>query len=717
MGALASLRTRSETPHGKRVNAMLFRDEIGEKRQALIQREGSCCFAAQRIQCGLDPLPPLEFPIAMLKRDHGWSVRQADELYGVSGWGEGYFEIDEHGQLGVRPSPDSPRHVNLLDLVDRLQASGADLPVLIRFNDLLEARMQQLADAFTSAIADGGYQGDYRCVFPIKVNQQQHVVQRVVQSGRRLGFGLEAGSKAELLAVMAVADDETPIVCNGFKDARYIETAVMGMKLGRQLTVVIEKFTELELLIRIAQKYDVRPGIGVRVKLAARGAGRWQASGGYHSKFGLTVGEITAAVERLQAENLADCFHLLHFHLGSQITDIRHVKAALIEATRVYAHLLDMGAGLKCIDCGGGLGVDYDGSQSAGDSSMNYSLQEYANDVVYYIQQVCDDHGAPHPDIITESGRAIAAHHSVLVVNVMGVAGQVSESDSDPPRIDADDHDAPQPLRILQMALDNVVAENLVESFHDGQQALDMAMTLFGVGHLSLQQRMIAEQQYWRLCRRIFELQDSVEDAPDELRDIDDLLTDTYFCNFSLFQSLPDSWAINQVFPIAPIHRLNEAPTRRGVLGDITCDSDGKIAHFRETDNSRSHLPLHELRDGEPYYLGIFLVGAYQETLGDLHNLFGDTNAAHIDLLENGEVSIQTIIKGDTVNEVLGYVQFDAEHLQERIHLAIGEAIRAGRLDRSQGHRFRQLYESGLSGYTYLESPSPNEPARPDSEG
>ena len=632
-----------------------------------------------------------------------WTVADSERLYAIKRWGDGFFRAATDGNIQVRANPrcphdGHPRDVSLLDLVDRLQLSGADLPLLIRFNDIIESRMLHIRDAFSQAMEDTAYHGDYRGVFPIKVNQQKHVVERILDCGRKIGFGLEAGSKPELLAVLAIADDETPIICNGFKDANFIETVVLAEKMGRQITTVIERHTELDLLLHYAKKHGVAPTVGMRVKLAARGSGRWQASGGYRSKFGLTVGEILSALDRLKREGMNDCFQLLHFHLGSQVTDIRHIKAALIETSRVYAHLVEKGANLKTIDVGGGLGVDYDGSQSDSDSSVNYSLQEYANDVVYYIQQVCDDHKVAHPDIMSESGRAVVAHHSVLVLNVLGVASQVV---SEPPSATIEPSD-PQPLRILQTSLDEVNASNVVESYHDGQQALDMAMTLFGVGHLTMAQRATAEQQFWRLCGRIREILDETDDKPAEVDEINELLTDTYFCNFSLFQSLPDSWAIKQVFPVAPIHRLDERPTRRGVLGDITCDSDGKIENFIGSATSQSGLRLHTFVDGEPYYLGLFLVGAYQETLGDLHNLFGDTNAAHVSIDENGEPHIDAIIKGDTVSEVLSYVQFSPKELQEKIKMAIGAAIRNERLDRAAGTQLLNLYSQGLRGYTYL---------------
>ncbi|MCA9207014.1 MAG: biosynthetic arginine decarboxylase, partial [Planctomycetales bacterium] len=461
-----------------------------------------------------------------------------------------------------------------------------------------------------------------------------------------------------------------------------------------------EKYTELDLILKYAAKVGVRPTIGMRVKLAARGSGRWQSSGGHRSKFGLTVTEVLKALEQLEKAGMQDCFHLLHFHLGSQITNIRHVKSALVEATRVYVDLKRRGAGLQYIDVGGGLGVDYDGSQTAFESSMNYTLQEYANDVVYHIQSICDDAEVPHPNIISESGRAVVAYHSALVFGVLGVTSQGNGEHT----FDSITDDAEQPLRDLRDTFRDLTARNVLESFHDAQQALDVAMTLFSTGYLPLDQRSIAENLFWSICRKISRLIADVEEVPEELQGLDRVLSDTYFCNFSLFQSMPDSWAIKQLFPVMPIHRLTDEPTRHAVLGDITCDSDGKIEHFIDRRDVRRTLLLHPY-DSSPYYLGAFLLGAYQEILGDLHNLFGDTNAVHVDLNDEGEVVLQSIVKGDTVNEVLDYVEFDRGQLITRLQNAVEEAVQRGRLDHESAGRLLEFYEAGLNGYTYLEEP------------
>lgn len=629
-----------------------------------------------------------------------WTVQDALEQYDVERWGKGYFSISPQGSLNVHPSRDPKSSIDLQELIDRLQIRGLDLPILLRFNGIIKDRLKEIHDAFAASIKEHDFRGKYSCVYPIKVNQQRRVVEKIIEYGREYGFGLEAGSKPELLAVVAMTDADMPIICNGFKDAEFIEMAMLAQKIGRKVIPVVEKFTELGLILHYATKVGVRPQIGMRVKLAARGSGRWQGSGGFRSKFGLTVSEVLDAYRELESRGMADCFKLLHFHLGSQITNIRHVKGALIESARVYADLHKKGAGLEYIDVGGGLGVDYDGSQTDFESSVNYTLQEYANDVVYHIQTVCDDAAVPHPNIISESGRAIVAYHSALVFGILGVAGQ-GNGDKTPTEL-PDEFE--QPLHTLLETLRNVHARNVLEAFHDAQQALDMAMNLFSSGYLPLEQRSIAESLFWALCRKIRRLCEELEETPEELQGLDRLMSDTYFCNFSLFQSMPDSWAIKQLFPVMPIHRLNERPTRHAVLGDITCDSDGKIEQFIDRRDVKRTLLLHSF-DGQPYYLAAFLIGAYQEILGDLHNLFGDTNTVHIDLSPSGEVTLEAIMKGDTVNEVLQYVQFNERDLIHSLQVAVENAVRQGLLDHAQAGRFVKFYEDGLHGYTYLEEP------------
>jgi len=521
----------------------------------------------------------------------------------------------------------------------------------------------------------------------------------VFNFGRPYKFGLEAGSKPELLAVVAVADNETPIICNGFKDAEFIETAMLAQKIGRQIIPVVEKYTELALILEAAGKVGVRPNIGMRVKLASRGSGRWQSSGGYRSKFGLTVTEILRGLEELKARGMEDCLKLLHFHLGSQITNIRIVKAALIEGARVYTELAKLGAGLQYLDVGGGLGVDYDGSQTNFESSMNYTLQEYANDVIYHVQTVCDEASVPHPTIVSESGRAVVAYHSVLVFNVLGVSGFGDEkvpTNANP--------DWEQPVADLIETYNNVTARNSLEAFHDAQQALDMALSLFNTGYLPLEQRSMAENLFWAICIKLQRIVQTMDEVPEDLQTLDEQLSDTYFCNFSLFQSIPDSWAIKQLFPVMPIHRLNEKPGNHAVLGDITCDSDGKLDRFVDRRDVKKTLPLHGI-GSDAYYLGVFLVGAYQEILGDLHNLFGDTHAVHVSLDESGNVVLDAVIKGDTVKEVLDYVEFDSEVLVRKLRSDVELAVREGKISYEESGRYLQFYEEGLQGYTYLEDP------------
>jgi arginine decarboxylase len=624
-------------------------------------------------------------------------VHDANELYEVSRWGNGYFSVNAAGHVEVHPTQDSSRAIDLKDLVDRLQSRGISLPVLVRFTDLIRHRLADLHAAFATAIEQYQYQGDYCCIYPIKVNQQRQVVEEIYSFGRPYRYGLEAGSKPELLAVVALADNDTPIICNGFKDAEYIETALLAQKIGRTIIPVVEKYTELTLILDTAEKVGVRPLIGVRVKLASRGSGRWQSSGGFRSKFGLTVTEIVRVLDELKAREMEDCLSLLHFHLGSQITNIRIVKGALNEAARVYAELANMGAGLQYLDVGGGLGVDYDGSRTNFESSMNYTLEEYANDVVYHIQSVCDDAGVPHPTILSESGRAVVAYHSVLVFNVLGVSGFGAEQIPTTP-----DAEWEQPVTDLIETYNTLNARNALESFHDAQAALDMALSLFGGGYLPLVQRSIAENIFWAILTKLRRLTQVMTDVPEDLQNLDEELSNTYFCNFSLFQSIPDSWAIKQLFPVMPIHRLTEKPQVHAVLGDITCDSDGKLDRFVDRRDVKPTLPLHTF-DDKPYYLGAFLIGAYQEILGDLHNLFGDTHAVHVSLDENGGVRFDTLIKGDTVREVLDYVEFDGDMLLGKMRAAAEAAVRAGRINNEDAAHLLQFYEEGLNGYTYLE--------------
>jgi arginine decarboxylase len=629
-----------------------------------------------------------------------FTVSDATELYELDRWGKGYFSISKDGHVLVHPTKDPSRSIDLKQLTDHLMLRGIGLPVLIRFTDILRHRIGDIHNAFSTAINQHNYDGRYFCVYPIKVNQQRQVVEEVHDFGREYGFGLEAGSKPELLAVMAQATNDTPIICNGFKDAEYIEMAMLAHKMGRNIIPVVEKYTELGLILKYAEKVGVRPQIGMRVKLASRGGGRWQGSGGYRSKFGLTVAEVLRGLNELKSRDMPDCFKLLHFHLGSQIPNIRIVKGALNEAARIYTELVKAGAGLEYLDVGGGLGVDYDGSQTNFESSVNYTLEEYANDVVYHIQTVCDDAGVKHPTIVSESGRAIVAYHSVLIFNVLGVSafGEEKIPDSISP------DEAEQPVIDLLETYQHLSVRNALESYHDAQQALDMALNLFTGGYLPLEQRCQAENLYWAILAKLKKIVSQMDDVPEDLQGLDDAMADTYFCNFSLFQSIPDSWAIKQLFPVMPIHYLNQPPGHHAVLGDITCDSDGKIDSFIDRRDVKRTLPLHTV-NGEPYYLGVFLVGAYQEILGDLHNLFGDTHAVHVSLDAAGNVVLDAVIKGDTVREVLDYVEFDSEILVRKLRQDVELAVREGRMSFEESGRLLEFYEDGLHGYTYLEEP------------
>ena len=631
-----------------------------------------------------------------------WTVQDAASLYGIDRWARGYFSINEQGHLVVHPTHDPTVGIDLKDLTEQLRRRDIQPPLLVRFTDILRHRLAELAGAFENAIREMQYQGGYRCVYPIKVNQQRHVVEEILAFGKEHGFGVEAGSKPELLAVMAMVEDEdTPIICNGFKDDQFIESVILATKLGKNIIPVVEKYTELKLIVKHAKAHGVRPQVGMRIKLATKGSGRWEQSGGEHSKFGLFVGEVLDAVAFLRSEGMLDCLNLLHFHLGSQITTIAPIKRAIVEMVRIYAELHKAGAGLKYIDVGGGLGVDYDGTRTTEGSSINYSLQEYATDVVYHVQELCDEADVPHPTIISESGRALVAYHSLLIFNVLGSSG--FDGFDPPAELDRGDIDnLPHPIRTLYDAYFELDETTYMQSYHDAQVARVEAMHLFNLGYCTLQMRALVERLYFGIC---FKTLEHIRDLPDPPRDLQALQTQlcrTYFCNFSVFQSIPDSWAIDQVFPIVPIHRLDERPTTRGILADITCDSDGKVDHFIGPRRSATTLPLHPLNNGDDYYIAALMVGAYQEILGDLHNLLGDSNAVHVSVDEQGRACIDEVVEGDTVTEVLRYVQYDADHLRRKFRRAVESAVRDERLSVEEATRLRRFYEQGLSGYTYL---------------
>ena len=635
-----------------------------------------------------------------------WRVEDSLALYHVNGWGKGYFSINAAGHVVVRPDTQPDREIDLYEVVQGLKARDLTAPVVVRFSDILAHRLKSLHAAFAQAIAENDYQNRYTAAYPIKVNQQRLVVEEVYRYGKDFGFGLEAGSKPELLAVMAMTENspERLIICNGFKDDSYIEAVTIATKLGRTIIPVVENFEELGLILKHAEKYNVRPRIGVRVKLSSEGSGRWRDSAGERSKFGLFITEILEMVEVLKSKGMLDCLQLVHCHPGSQLQDIRRVKDAINELAHVYAELKQMGAGLQYIDVGGGLGVDYDGSGTNFSSSMNYTLSEYANDVVYRIASVCNARDIPHPMIVSESGRAIAAYSSVLIFNALGssaldrfrVTGRETEDY-------AGDGELPQPVQDLFEAYRSVNERRLVECYHDALTAREQALQMFNLGLLSLEFRGLAERLYWATCTKIRDCCRKLDRIPEELEDLEASLSDTFFCNFSVFQSLPDSWAIDQLFPIMPVHRLDERPTRNAVLADITCDSDGKIDHFVSLRDVKRTLEVHELREGEEYYLAAFLVGAYQETLGDLHNLFGDTHVVHIRLHDEGGWWIEEIVKGDTANKVLEYMEYDVAELYPALARDCERAIRDGRMTIAESQAVKRFYEGELNGYSYLE--------------
>ena len=632
-----------------------------------------------------------------------WSIDDSNDLYAVRSWGGGYFGINAAGHIVCHPGRDAAREIDLYEVVRQLGARDLTAPMVLRFSDILRDRLKSLHDAFAAAIAENDYKNRYSAVFPIKVNQQRLVVEEVYRGSAHLGFGLECGSKPELLAVMAMTEDapDRLIICNGFKDDSYIEAVILATKLGRKIIPVVENFSELGYILRHAEKYQVRPQIGVRVKLAAEGAGRWRESAGDRSKFGLFTTEMLELVDVLRSHGMLDCLKLVHCHPGSQLHDIRRVKDAVNELAQVYAELARLGAGLEYIDVGGGLGIDYDGSRTNFESSTNYSLREYASDVVYRVASVCNARGLAHPVIISESGRAITAHHSVLVFNVLGAARL--DVFSVPDRAKVDDGELPQPVADLFDAHATVSERRLVECWHDAQQARDQAQQMFSLGYLSIEMRSLAERLYWSTCARVRDMTRKLGKIPEELEDLETILSDIYFCNMSVFQSLPDSWAIDQLFPITPLHRLDERPTRSAVLADITCDSDGKIDRFVSARDVKRALEVHELKDGEDYFLAVFLVGAYQETLGDLHNLFGDTHVVHIRQDDEHGWWIEETVKGDSASTVLGYMQYDTGELYPRFARDCERAMRDGRMSVAEGQALKRFYELELAGYTYLE--------------
>ncbi len=630
-----------------------------------------------------------------------WTHQDSETLYNVPKWGQGFFHVNAKGNVEVTPEgADRPQRpgIDMFELLGQILRRGVSTPILLRFDGILRARVRAMNAAFNNARREFGYEGAYRGVFPIKVNQERHVVEALLSEGANYQMGLEVGSKPELIAVIALmAGRSSLMICNGYKDEEYIEMALLSTKLGITPILVVEKYSEVEAILRVSERLEIRPAIGVRTKLSGKGAGRWQESGGDRSKFGLTTGEIVQVVERMERAGMLDCIKLLHFHLGSQIPEIRSLKNALREATHTLVGLFKLGARIEYFDAGGGLGIDYDGSQTSFESSMNYSLQEYANDVVYHLKQACDEAEIPQPAIVTESGRALSAHHAVLVTEALGTTDFTEELP--PQKPGPDDH---QLVIGAHAVWEGVSAKNFQESYHDATQMRDETMVLFNVGQITLRERARVEDYFWRTCEKILRITRTLDYVPDDLANLERDMADTYFLNFSLFQSVPDSWAIHQLFPVLPLHRHNEQPTRRAILADITCDSDGKVDRFIDLRDVKRTLELHPLKPNEPYYLGFFLVGAYQEILGDMHNLFGDTNVVHVDLDEAGRPRLSQVLRGERVQDVLEYVEYFETDLLTSLRRSVEKSLEEGRITFEESALLYRRYEAGLHGYTYL---------------
>lgn len=627
-----------------------------------------------------------------------WTIEDSEQLYRIQGWGEPYFGINAAGHVTVSPKGDRGGSLDLYELVQALQQRNIGLPLLLRFSDILEDCIERLNACFARAIARYGYQGAYKGVFPIKCNQQRHIIDALVRFGQSHQFGLEAGSKPELLIALAMLN--TPgalLICNGYKDRSYIETAILARRLGHTPIIVLEQPEEVEQVIAVSKTLGIEPIVGVRAKLSTQGIGRWGTSAGDRAKFGLTVPEILRAVEQLREAGMLNSLQLLHFHIGSQISAISVIKDAIREAGQIYGELVRLGANMQYLDVGGGLGVDYDGSKTNFHASKNYSMQNYASDVVAGIKDACQQRGIPDPILISESGRAIASHQSVLIFNVLGV--------SEVPKI------TPEPateeehliIRNLYETYQNIDENNYQEAYNDALQFKGEAISLFNFGYLSLPERARAESLFWACCAKILRIARQQEYVPDDLEDLEKIMASIYYINLSVFQSVPDSWAIDQLFPIMPIHRLDEEPTERGILADLTCDSDGKIDRFIDLRDVKSVLELHPFRPGEPYYLGLFLNGAYQEIMGNLHNLFGDTNAVHIRLTPKG-YEIEHVVRGDTMQEVLGYVQYQGDALLEKIRRRAEAALAEQKITLAEAQHLLENYERSLRSYTYLSS-------------
>jgi arginine decarboxylase len=627
-----------------------------------------------------------------------WRIEDSAELYNIQGWGVNYFSINDKGNVVVSPRKDTVQ-IDLRQLVDELLLRDVSAPMLIRFPDILDNRIERMARSFEVAAKEYKYKAQNFIIYPIKVNQMRPVVEEIVSHGKKFNIGLEAGSKPELHAVIAInADSDSLIICNGYKDEDYVELALLAQKMGKRIYLVVEKLNELKLIANVARRLKIKPNLGIRIKLASTGSGKWEDSGGDVSKFGLTSSEVLEAMDFLEKNKMKDCLRLVHFHIGSQVTKIRRIKIALQEASQFYVQLYKNGFTVEFVDIGGGLGVDYDGTRSANsESSVNYSLQEYVNDSIYTMVDASDRNGIPHPNIITESGRSLTAHHSVLIFEVLETTTLPEWANDEEPG--PDDHELVHELYSLW---DRLNQSSMLETWHDAQQIREEALDRFSLGYLEIKTRAQIERLFWSIARELYQMTNETKHIPDELRNLPKLLADKYFCNFSLFQSMPDSWAIDQIFPIMPLQRLDERPMRAATLQDITCDSDGKIDNFISTRNFSYYLPVHAIKQKEPYYLGVFLVGAYQEILGDLHNLFGDTNAVHVSVNDTG-YEIDQIIDGETVAEVLDYVQYNAKKLVRTVETWVTSAVKSEIITAEEGKEFLANYRSGLYGYTYLE--------------
>jgi arginine decarboxylase len=627
-----------------------------------------------------------------------WRIEDSGELYNISGWGVDYFSINEKGNVIVTPKKDLAG-VELKELMDELTVRDVPNPVLLRFPDILDDRIETISQCFKKAAEEYEYKAQNFLIYPIKVNQMRQVGEEIVSHGKKFNIGLEAGSKPELHAVLAInTETNSLIICNGYKDEDYIELALLAQKMGKSIFIVVEKLNELRLITTIAKRLKIKPNIGIRIKLASTGSGKWEESGGDSSKFGLSSSELLEALDFMELHKMKDCLRLIHFHIGSQVTKIRRIKTALREAAQFYVQLHKLGFNLDFVDIGGGLGVDYDGTRSSvSESSINYTIQEYVNDSISHFVVAADKHSIPHPNVITESGRSLTAHHSVLVFEVLEATSPPMWKDEDD--IQENDHEL---VKEMYELWDNVNQPRMLETWHDALQIREEALDRYSLGVLDLITRAKVERLFWSIAQDINQIASTLKHAPDEFKNMSKILADKYFCNFSLFQSLPDSWAIDQIFPIMPIHRLDEKPTRNATLQDITCDSDGKIDNFIATRNISHFLPVHPLKAKDTYYIGVFLVGAYQEILGDLHNLFGDTNAVHVTVNKEG-YEIEQIIDGETVAEVLEYVQYNPKKLVRTVETWVTTSVKAGKITAEEGKEFLSTYRSGLYGYTYLE--------------